>query len=385
LVNVVIVVPRDVVRSHCEFLPLLVIEPVVPMTYHFPPPAPPSIALWIIATNLLVMVAALAAAFGLFGKRAPQSRKSFWRKFGIIALSVTAVAGLGLAFDELRVFAHVWLVLGWLVIGPTYLISVAAQASGRQPTPKYALVRLGAGGLLVFLILPMISLAQLAGMRTQCMNNLRQIWYLFPTLQNQAFRYPSMTVEGDPALSWRTRIYTEVRQVEDRVVNDAGRSPPTFDRTKPWNDPANLALAREKFNLFVCPANFNPTDDSQRYFTAYAAVTGPQTAFPGGKALPISLFTDGTSNTIIYGEAAGLKIVWTEPRDIDISREPIGINLRGSRRGESPGALSSYHAGGAVVVFADGSVRFVSQQINPAVLKGLLTATGGEPVTEGTY
>jgi prepilin-type processing-associated H-X9-DG protein len=121
-------------------------------------------------------------------------------------------------------------------------------------------------------------------------------------------------------------------------------------------------------------------DDLHRYFTAYAGITGPQTAFPGGKALPIAKFTDGTSNTIVYGEAPGLKIVWTEPRDIDISREPIGIDLPGPRRGESPGTLSSYHSGGATAVFADGSVRFLSNNIKPAVLQALLTATGGESV-----
>ena len=123
-----------------------------------------------------------------------------------------------------------------------------------------------------------------------------------------------------------------------------------------------------------------------RYFTAYAAVTGPQTAFPGCQALPITQITDGASSTIVYGEAPGLKIVWTEPRDIDISLVTMGINLPGTRRGESPGTFSSYHPpGGATVVFADGSVRFLSERINPAVLKALLTATGGEPVADETY
>jgi prepilin-type processing-associated H-X9-DG protein len=166
---------------------------------------------------------------------------------------------------------------------------------------------------------------------------------------------------------------------------DAEPQIPPFDPTKPWNDVANLALGRFRAGAFVCPANFNRVDEMQRHYSAYAAVTGPDTAFPDGQALPVAKFIDGTSNTIVYGEAAGLRIVWTEPRDIDISREPIGINLPGKGRSQSPGTLSSYHSGGAVVVFADGHVRFISNGINSAVLKALLTATGGEPLPDESY
>jgi prepilin-type processing-associated H-X9-DG protein len=122
-----------------------------------------------------------------------------------------------------------------------------------------------------------------------------------------------------------------------------------------------------------------------RFFTAYAAATGPMTAFPKSQALPPEQITDGKSTIILFGEASGLNIVWTEPRDIDTARLPVGINLPGCRRGDSHGTLSSYHRGGANVVFADGRVKYLSEQIDPSVLKALLTATGGEAVDDSRF
>jgi hypothetical protein len=36
-------------------------------------------------------------------------------------------------------------------------------------------------------------------------------------------------------------------------------------------------------------------------------------------------------------------------------------------------------------VFADGHVQFLNGKMDPAVLAALLTATGGEPVRDGSY
>ena len=123
-------------------------------------------------------------------------------------------------------------------------------------------------------------------------------------------------------------------------------------------------------------------DDFGRYFTAYAVLTGPATIFPTQKAIRFAEITDGTSHTILIGECSGLNIVWTEPRDIDVLQQKIGINLPGDRPGFSSAILSSYHSGGAYVALADGSVRFLSENIDPNILQALTTATGGENVAD---
>ncbi|MEZ6047851.1 MAG: DUF1559 domain-containing protein [Planctomycetaceae bacterium] len=73
------------------------------------------------------------------------------------------------------------------------------------------------------------------------------------------------------------------------------------------------------------------------------------------------------------GEAAGLQIPWTAPRDIDVDQQPIGINLPGSKPHSSPGTFSSYHCGGTFVLMADGSVQWISKNVDPQILKGSLT------------
>ena len=85
----------------------------------------------------------------------------------------------------------------------------------------------------------------------------------------------------------------------------------------------------------------------------------------------------------MFVEAVGLNIVWTEPRDADVSRVPIGVNLKGTGKTDSPGLMSSYHqvnGGRAMMVLADGSVRFINQSIDPHALKSLTTIAGGEPL-----
>jgi prepilin-type processing-associated H-X9-DG protein len=91
---------------------------------------------------------------------------------------------------------------------------------------------------------------------------------------------------------------------------------------------------------------------------------------------------DGASHTLLLLEACGRRIVWTEPRDIDVASVETGINRAGSSPGQSDGLISSFHAGGAHVALADGAVRWVNESIDPTVLKALVTANGGEPERE---
>jgi len=354
----------------CDFIPR--------MLYPFPPPNPPEISALAFATNVLLLIPVLAAAFGAFRGTERRKWRSVLRNWGIAVALVAAVCGIGMASEEIRTYMRWYFLLVWLVVGPVSAISVVVQARGRRPTLRFVFGWLAATSLIVLLFSPAISIAKQAARRVQCQNNLRNLGLHCLALRKEPIEAPIKTSDGDPPVSWRTRVYGTRDYDSEPVL-------PPFDLAKPWNHAANLPLASVRAAAFVCPANFNPVDEMHRYYTAYAAVTGPKTAFPDREALPIEKFTDGTSNTIIYGEAPGLKIVWTEPRDIDISREPVAINLPGTKRGESPGTLSSYHAGGAGVVFADGHVRFLSNSIKPEVLKALLTATGGESLADKDY
>jgi prepilin-type processing-associated H-X9-DG protein len=70
----------------------------------------------------------------------------------------------------------------------------------------------------------------------------------------------------------------------------------------------------------------------------------------------------------------------------------LGAQYDGSSR-EGPCAINcinqgevySFHPGGANVVFADGSVRFLKAGINIRVLAALITRAGGEVVSANDY
>jgi prepilin-type processing-associated H-X9-DG protein len=116
------------------------------------------------------------------------------------------------------------------------------------------------------------------------------------------------------------------------------------------------------------------------YHTAYSMLSGPQTVGGNPSGTKFSDIKDGAGNTAMVVEACRAQIVWSEPRDVNIADQPAGINLKGHRPGHSKGWLSSFHARGAHVLLADGSVRFVSSATHPACCRiwpgwttGLLT------------
>ena len=86
--------------------------------------------------------------------------------------------------------------------------------------------------------------------------------------------------------------------------------------------------------------------------------------------------TDGLSNTIFAGEVADHFQPWGHPVNW---RDPaLGIN-------KFAGRLRRAVAERGQLPFMDGSVRFLSNTIDPAVLQALSTPNGGEKIPEGDW
>ncbi|MGZ0172843.1 MAG: DUF1559 domain-containing protein [Planctomycetales bacterium] len=227
-------------------------------------------------------------------------------------------------------------------------------------------------GLLIMFSLPAVPQVREAARRSQCKNNLKQLGL---ALSNYADIYEAFPASqtGTPPMSWRVGIASYI---------DSNDILETYDETQTWDSLANESVAKRRCPVYACPSRRSPigrADRRGRILTDYAMTTGDGTLANLKSRTPAGI-TDGTSNTLAIVEASGLNIVWTEPRDAQVDREPLGINFKGTGKSDSPGLMSSWHVGGAQAAFADGTVRFISQDIDPGVLKALTTVNGGESV-----
>lgn len=214
-----------------------------------------------------------------------------------------------------------------------------------------------------------------AARRSQCKNNLKQIGLAMHNYSDEFGKFPDpqLRAEDSEPMSWRVGILP----YRDRKADFANYVP-----TATWDSDDNFLISKQDVGLYVCPSVplSDKKDRAGRWYSAYATLVGPQTAFSDGKGKSFREFPDWTSNTVLVAEACGQQIVWTEPRDIDLTDKNVGINLPGNKPGQSNGSWSSYHRDGANVAMADGSVRFLRTATDPRVLRAISTANGGEEV-----
>ncbi len=139
---------------------------------------------------------------------------------------------------------------------------------------------------------------------------------------------------------------------------------------EPWDGPRNRALLEQMPAVYSA---LGPDGDpASRTNTSYFVFTGEQAAMgspfiPGAKNSEANFqqISDGTSNTILAVERKA-SVPWTKPEDI-----PFDPN------GAVP-ELGGFWADGVNVLMCDGSVRGIKKQINPTMLKAMITRAGGE-------
>jgi hypothetical protein len=226
-------------------------------------------------------------------------------------------------------------------------------------------------GLLAALLIPAVMAAREAAIRTQSMENLKQIGMALHSYHDTYNAFPAAyapDADGKPRMSWRAALLPFVDQLPLWEQ---------YDSSAPWDDARNSAVRQTQLPIYQRPHG----DEVGTNRTSYVVVTSQnhladpsnpmQTLFPGGRWMRMSDVLDGTTNTIAVVEIRNSNIEWAEPRDIDIdslSTDPTAPN-------------SIDLSGGAVVLFADASVRMLPPGMTLETLKPMLTRRGNEPVS----
>ncbi len=342
-------------------------------------------------TSILVhlgLVAVLGVLFWFAVRRpAPKSSNKF-RVWLVLSIAATLGQLVGFATFPIHVQAAIWYGTAAMIICMIGGLREFLRAE-RERDLEPALGFIQVGTILVFqfvlsgwLLLPQQNHHANASRRTQCKNNLKQIALGMHYYHDIAGRFPpaaARTVNPASPLpsSWRVALLPFMEQTHLFE---------SYDHERSWDSSENLPIASRRIEQYLCPSQPESErhNEASQFFTSYVVPVGQHSVFArdGKPAHALSEIKDGSSNSLLVMEACGTRIVWTNPQDINVDSTQIGVNLPGNEPGLSAGILSSYHTAGANAALADGSVRFISADTDPTILKALLTVDGGEKVGE---
>jgi prepilin-type N-terminal cleavage/methylation domain-containing protein len=283
--------------------------------------------------------------------------------------------------------------------------------------------------ILISLLLPAVQQAREAARRTQCKNHLKQIGLAIHNYHDGYTAFPNANCGGMDfsSLSGASLFASILPMIEQASAYNL------YDFTKANTDPVNQQVVSQQLPFYLCPTapvrRQVPScdSDSGRAPGNYAVCIGSQDfnqywAFVGERrptldgaivytdstdgSTRIRDVTDGTTNTLLIGETAynlpDYKFssgdcagqsrysftYWSNPYPGSTAcTTQYGFNPRdvaddGLFDPNWTRAFRSDHEGGVQFTLADGSVQFVSENIDAALLDALATRNGGEVVGE---
>ena len=302
--------------------------------------------------------------------------------------------------------------------------------------------------ILIALLLPAVQQAREAARRSQCKNNLKQLALALHNYESTHTVFPPGGLGYPYVWSAHAHLlpYLEQSVLQNQLDYDV---PPMtafgsgFDATAVA---ANDAAAQIRLPIFLCPSDQDVVPGSDYGGISYPACAGSGVngsastddgLISGADGLIFSKsktgfrdITDGTSNTVAFGEqllgdgqaiaptgtdyrrrvvelAMGTQ---TTPADCVVSGSVVWSGARGSKwvnghladtmynhwytpNANAPDCHNGYHSaaltsarsaheGGVHVAMTDGGVRFASENINAAIWRALATRSGNEVVGE---
>jgi prepilin-type N-terminal cleavage/methylation domain-containing protein len=272
-------------------------------------------------------------------------------------------------------------------------------------------------GVLVALLLPAVQSAREAARRMQCANNMKQLALAVHNYESAFAAYPPASV------NWNTAHHPNhsciaflLPFLEQATIQDI------YDLNVAWNHSKNRPAIETRLPFLLCPSAPHKAPYTCDYFAdtqffnngnamkacrlrgieprSWQGFLQQQTKSFYRDTIVHASIRDGHSNTWLYFEDAG------RPNLYNMAKRPVvssqGVHLSagsGDGRWAHPegyfnthdfcgggqmmncnnnNEVFSFHSGGATFARGDGSVKFESENIDPAAFVALFTRDGGD-------
>ncbi len=284
--------------------------------------------------------------------------------------------------------------------------------------------------VLIALLLPAVQQAREAARRSQCVNNLKQLGLALHNYHDTHNALPpgwigvtgnTSHMEGNSGFAWGAHLLPQIDQA------------PLYSRlnfNRECYDPAFNAIALAT----VLPGFRCPTDPSSEFwdlgeednpatiiarlptanYVGNFGTEGPEdicetAPYPAAQCRSDGIFyhnsstrlrdlTDGTSNTVFLGEhRTDTRVSTVAATGIEWHSTWVGYVAEGAEApvrflavaDHTPNApslhiddYSSWHTGGTHFLYGDGRVRFLTENVDINLFRGMVTRSGGEVLGE---